>query len=92
MGLLDSAMPQQQMQPPMQQAPQGGLLGAPSQGAQSMPPMPPEMLQVVAQLKQMEPQARQGAMQQIIQKIQSSGKSQGEVQQAVQQLMAAVGQ
>ncbi len=81
MGLLDS-MPQGAPQ-------QGGLLDgmAPQGGSQ----MPPEMMEMVQKIKQMDPAMQQQVLQQLIQKIQTSGKPPAEAQQAIQQLTQAVG-
>ncbi len=54
--------------------------------------MPPEMLQVIEQIKAAPPDQQQGMVQQIVQKMQSMPKPPAEIQQAIQQLMQALGQ
>lgn len=90
MGLLDM-----QQQQPMQQGMQGGLLGGgmsgmPTQGQGGAMPMPPEMMQVVQQIKMMQPDQKNQAIQQMAEHIQKMPKSDQEKQQAIQQFMTAV--
>jgi len=88
MGLLDT-----------QQAPQGGLMGGgmPQQQAQGlgMPPpsggaMPPEMQNIISQIKTLPPDQKNQAIQKMIENIQQMPKSEQEKQQAIQQFTAAV--
>jgi len=83
MGLLDSAMGAA--------APQmsGGLLGAaPTQGG--VPPMPPDMAQAVENMKNADPEAKQQFIEQVAQKIQSSGKDPQMIKQVLAQFMQAM--
>lgn len=87
MGLLDAMQPQAQQ-------PQGGLLSgmeqAPAQGG--LPPMPPELVQAIQQMKGASPEEREAFIREIVGKIQGMPKPPEQVEQAIQQFMQAMGE
>lgn len=96
MGLLDGSMQQQQPQQQM-----GGLLGGMPMGGQGAAPggapqaggvLPPEMMQMIQQVKSADPQKQQQFIQHVVQQIQTSGKAPEMVQQAIQEFMGAMQQ
>lgn len=80
-GLLDPAAMQPQQGAPMQQGQAGGL-----------PPMPPELLQAIEQMKGAPPAQQQQFMQQLMQKIAAMNHDPQKLQMIQQQLMQALGQ
>lgn len=90
MGLLDN------FSSDAPQAQTGGLLGAmPAQQgggqASGLPPMPPELMQVVQQMKGAPPQQRDAFIQIMSQKIASSVHDPAMKQQVLQAFMQAMG-
>lgn len=96
MGIFDGIQQQQQPQgggvfaglgqAPAAPAAPGGM----PQGGQSS--LPPQLLQMIQQAKQAEPQVKQQFIQHVMQQLQSSGKPPEMVQQAVQEFMGAMQQ
>ena len=86
MGLLDGM--QQQMAPQEQM---GGLLGgAPQPQGGGLPPMPPEMTQMIQQVRQQDPQTQQAFVEKIVQAIQQKGGDPAMVEAATQQFIQAM--
>lgn len=55
-----------------------------------LPPMPPELVQAIQQVKQAPPEQQQAFMQQIMEKIQAMPKPPEQIAQAIQQFTQAM--